>query len=140
MNINTDFLTRCINTLETAWEQLKQQNPDDIVYDIYRAACVKEFELVLEQCGNLLKKRLRPYVASHRQVDRLTFKGSFRHAAKHDLISVESCERWLVYRDNRNDTVHDYGEGFAEATLGLLPDFIADAWALAGVIAEDIDD
>lgn len=77
MSINTDFLVRCIRTLEVAFEQLQQQETDSIAYDIYRSACVKEFEIVLEQCGNLLKRRLRPYFASNRQADRLTFKDRF---------------------------------------------------------------
>lgn len=95
---------------------------------------------MLEQCGSLLKKRLRPYFASNRQADRLTFKDAFRHAAKHDLISVDACERWFTYRDNRNDTAHNYGEEFAETTLKLLPDFIPDARALERVIVEGPDD
>ena len=37
------------------------------MYDIYRAACVKEFELVLEQSGKLLRKRLAAWFASNRQ-------------------------------------------------------------------------
>ena len=139
MRINTDFLVRCIQTLETAFYQLQRQERDSIAYDIYRSACVKEFELVLEQSGNLLKRRLRPYFASNRQADRLTFKDRFRYAAKHNLISVAACERWFQYRDNRNDTAHDYGENFAEAILTLLPQFIADAKTLAEVIGEDSD-
>ena len=140
MTINTDFIVRCISSLEAAFEQLQQRNPDDTFHDIFRAASVKEFELVLEQSGSLLKKRLRPYFASNKQADELTFKDAFRYAAKHDLISVETCERWLIYRDNRNDTAHDYGEEFAETTLKLLPDFIKDAKDLASVIAEGGDD
>ncbi len=60
MAINTDFLVRCINTLESACEHLQQREPSDELYDIFRAASVKEFELVLEQSGRLLTKRLRP--------------------------------------------------------------------------------
>ncbi len=140
MPINTDFLVRCINTLELAFDQLQLRGPDDDLYDIFRAASVKEFEIVLEQSGVLLKKRLRSYFASNRQADRLSFKDAFRHAAKHDLISVDACERWFAYRDNRNDTAHDYGEEFAETTLRLLSDFISDARELAKVIAEGADD
>ena len=140
MRINTDFLDRCINTLESAVEQLQQREPADPFCNTFREASVKEFEIVLEQSGILLKKRLRPYFASNRQADRLTFKNIFRHAARHDLISLEACERWLAYRDNRNDTAHNYGEDFAETTLRLLPDFIADARELARVIAEAVDD
>lgn len=139
MSINTDFLVRCIGTLEAAHAALPDHEPDSVMYDIYRAACVKEFELALEQSGRLLKKRLRPYFASNRQADRLNFKDSFRYAAKHGLLSMEACERWLQYRDNRNSTAHDYGEQFAEATLKLLPNFIADATELAAVISEPAD-
>ena len=64
----------------------------------------------------------------------------FRHAARHGLITPEAVERWFLYRDNRNDTAHDYGEGFAEATLKLLPGFIADAKTLADMIEETDDD
>ena len=140
MTINTDFLTRCIDTLESAYEHLQKHDPSDTYYDVCRAATVKKFEMVLEQSGSLLKKRMRPYFASNRHADRLTFKNAFRHAAKHDLISVETCERWFAYRDNRNDAAHDYGEKFAETTLKLLPEFIFDTKNLAEIIAEDDDD
>ena len=140
MAINTLFLIRCIDTLDAAFNQLQRRDPADAFYDIFRAASVKEFELVLELSGSLLKKRLRPYLASNRQADRLTFKNAFRFAAKHSLISVEACERWLTYRDNRNNTAHDYGEAFAETTLKLLPNFVVDSRELARVIAEEGDD
>ena len=140
MRINTDFLDRCINTLESAVEQLQQREPGDTLFDTLREISVKEFEIVMEQSGILLKKRLRPYFASNRQADRLTFKNIFRHAARHDLISLEACERWFAYRDNRNDTAHDYGEAFTKTTLRLLPDFIEDARELARVISEAVDD
>ncbi|WP_150046624.1 MULTISPECIES: nucleotidyltransferase substrate binding protein [Methylomonas] len=133
--LNTDYFTRCIVTLERAQGYLSERADDEAMYDIYRAACVKEFEIILEQSGKLLKKALKPYFASPKQVDALTFKDVFRHAAKHGLISVEAVERWLQYRDNRNDTAHDYGEGFAEETLNLLPQFIADAKQLNDVIS-----
>lgn len=72
--------------------------------------------------------------ASHRQADRLAFKDLFRHAAKHGLIAPDACERWLEYRDARNETAHDHGELLAESTLELLPRFIADATDLASMI------
>ena len=141
MSIDTTFLRRCIRTLELALDELgRRSGTDDVIYDIYRAACVKEFELVLEQSGKLLRKRLAAFFASNRQADRLAFKDLFRHAAKHGLISPEAVERWFLYRDNRNDTAHDYGEGFAEATLKLLPGFVTDAKALADTLEAGNDD
>ena len=40
----------------------------------------------------------------------------------------------MKYRDNRNTTAHDYGVGFAEETLTLLPSFISDALDLVEII------
>ncbi|MCY4532053.1 MAG: nucleotidyltransferase substrate binding protein, partial [Gammaproteobacteria bacterium] len=107
MTIDTTFLRRCIDTLERAMDEIViHGTTEDSLYDIYRAACVKEFELVLEQSGKLLRKRLANFFASNRQADRLAFKDLFRHASKHGLIETDAAERWLRYRDNRNDTAH----------------------------------
>lgn len=135
-SLNIDYFVRCISTLNRAFDGLNQQPQDSDMYDIYRAACVKEFEIILEQTGKLLKKCLKPYFASSKQVDQLLFKDIFRQAAKHGLISLDEAERWLVYRDNRNDTAHDYGEGFANETLRLLPQFIQDARRISGVFRQ----
>ena len=134
--LNTDYFARCIVTLSQAFDSLNQQPQDSVAYDIFRAACVKEFEIILEQTGKLLKKSLKLYFASSKQVDQLMFKDIFRLAAKHGLITLEEAERWLIYRDNRNDTAHDYGEGFANQTLALLPQFILDARRVNEVIQQ----
>ena len=137
MSNDTVFLRRCIQTLELALDTIgKQKEADADLYDICRAACVKEFELVLEQSGKLLRKRIAAYFSSNRQADLLAFKDLFRYAAKHGLIEPEVVERWLYYRDNRTDTAYNYGEDFAKATLRLLPAFVADAKALADMIEE----
>jgi hypothetical protein len=101
---------------------------------MFRSACVKEFEIILEQSGKLLRKCLKPHFHSPKAVNRLTFKDIFRHAAQFELIDIEQAERWLIYRDNRNNTAHDYGEAFANETLVLLGQFVVDAKALAAVI------
>lgn len=140
MSIDTTFLRRCIGALEYAFSEINwHDGTEDFIYDIYRAACVKEFELVLGQGGKLLRKRLAAYFASNRQADRLKFKDLFRHAARHDLMDIEVVERWLGYSDIRNDTAHDCGEKFAEATLKLLPTFIVDAKALTDMIEQAKD-
>lgn len=141
MSIDTTFLRRCVSALEYAFGEMDALgDAEEHVYDIYRAACVKEFELVLEQSGKLLRKRLAVFFASNQQADSLAFKDLFRYAAKHGLIETDAVERWLSYRDHRNATAHDYGKDFAEATLKLLPKFIADAKVLADVIEAASDE
>ncbi|MCY3902611.1 MAG: hypothetical protein OXF76_05535 [Caldilineaceae bacterium] len=48
MKINTEHLDRCVGTLKGAWDGLQEYEPGEMLYEIYLAACVKEFELVLE--------------------------------------------------------------------------------------------
>ncbi len=142
MALNTAHLTRCIQTLEAAVELLRGAAPDSIHYEVYRNAVVKGFELALETSGKLLRKALRAYGVSSQAADRLTYKDVFRHGAKHGLVAPEAVERWFAYRDNRNNTAHDYGEAFARETLTLIPAFLDDARALqAGlaVLKEDRD-
>lgn len=137
MNLNLEFFTRCISTLDGAYAELRNRNDNEIAYDIYRAACIKEFEIILEQSGKLLKKRLSVFFANNKAVDALSFKDIFQHAVKHGLMDAQTCERWLQYRDNRNSTAHDYGVQFAESTLKLLPTFIKDAHNLVEILSED---
>ena len=139
MSIDTTFLRSRIASLEAALQGVGRHRDDDDGRDLYRAACVKEFEFVLEQSGKLLRKRLSPWFASNRQADRLHFKDLFRHAARHGLIDCDTVERWIGYRDNRSSSALDHDEGFAEDTLRLLPGFVEDAKALAAVI-EGADD
>ncbi len=140
MNINTHGYRRCTKTLSTAYEHLQRTSPDDVMYEVFRAACAKEFELVLERGGNLFRKALHTWFISHAQVDKLVFKDIYRHGAKHGLITMEACERWIEYRDYRNDTAHEYGEKFADAVVAFLPQFIDDARQLARAIESVQDD
>ena len=64
----------------------------------------------------------------------MVFKDIFRHALKHSLIDEDSVNRWFKYRDNRNNTAHDYGQAFAEETLSLVEDFINDVQELKRII------
>ena len=125
--INTEYLEKCILTLEKSYEMLQKSEEGSIDYELYRNYLVKGFEMTLEQSGKLLKKVLNPYFASKKAVDMLSFKDIFRQAHKHSLISEEETARWLKYRDNRNNTAHDYGQAFAEETLSLIKDFLIDA-------------
>jgi nucleotidyltransferase substrate binding protein (TIGR01987 family) len=137
--IDTTYIERCIQTLEKSYMLLNNANPEEIYFDIYRSACVKEFEIILEQCGKLLRKCLKPYFHSSSAVDRLYFKEVFKQAVLKGIISDDVCERFLGYRDNRNSTAHDYGVNFAEETLQLIPGFIEDARMIVHAINKQND-
>lgn len=136
MALHTNHLARCIRTLEASLTLMGGTDPGAIEYEVFRNAVIKGFELVQEICFKLLRKALREFGHGARQVDAMPVKELLRLAATHGLLSVEEVERWFVYRDNRNDTAHDYGEGFARETVGLLSGFIADAQRLERELRE----
>lgn len=131
MSLSTKNFERCIETLESSVKFLSAAKPGSLDYEVFRNATVKGFELTLETAGKLLRKALKSYGGNPREVDELFYKDVFRHAGKHGLLEAAEIERWFAYRDNRNDTAHDYGEAFAVHTLALLPAFITDAKALS---------
>ncbi|MBR1681221.1 nucleotidyltransferase substrate binding protein [bacterium] len=135
--INTEYLNRCLETLKKSYEMIKSVPENSIEYEMYRNSLVKSFEMTLEQSGKLLKKKLIPYFASKRIADMLSFKDIFRSANKYSLLNEDSVNRWFKYRDNRNNTAHDYGKIFAEQTLSLIEDFIKDTEELKKVIKND---
>ncbi len=135
--INTEYLERCIETLEKSYSYIKSVEEGSIDYEMFRNSLVKSFEITLEQSGKLLRKKLTPYFASKKAVDTLTFKDLFREAHKHSLLNKDEVERWFKYRDNRNNTAHDYGKAFAEETLSLMDDFLKDVYNLKEIIENE---
>ena len=134
LKLNTDHLSQCIKTLESSLSRLESSAPESIDYEVFRNATIKGFELTLETSGKLLRKVLKTYTGNPRSIDELTYKDLFRQATKHGLLDPKSTSRWFAYRDNRNNTAHDYGVGFTKITLKLLPQFLEDAKALQQVI------
>lgn len=140
MTLNVRHLIRTADTLEQALAAIgNHSQDDDVLFDLYRNAAIKSFELSLETAGKLLRKALKTYGAAPRSVDALVFNDVLRHAGKHGLMDTQAVERWLNYRANRNNTAHDYGEGFANQTLKLLPQYLADVRELAPKIQAVFD-
>lgn len=135
--ISTEHLQKCMETLEKSYDLIKKSEEGSVDYEMYRNSLVKSFEMTLEQAGKLLKKRITPYFATNKEADKLNFKDIFRNAEKFSLISESEVERWFKYRDNRNNTAHDYGEAFAQETLSLIDDFINDVKNLKKVIENE---
>ena len=80
--IDTTFLEKYILALEEVLQLLQKTKKDSLEYEIYRAS----FEIILEQSGKLLKKCLKPYFHSSKEVDNLAFKAIFKQAGNHGLL------------------------------------------------------
>jgi len=132
--LNTDHLQRCISTLESSLAFYLKAELNSIDQEVFRNAIVKGYELTQETGFKLIKRALKDYGHGSKKLDATPIKDLLRLAATHGLMSIEEVERWFTYRDNRNNTAHDYGEGFAKKTLTLLPSFIEDARALEATL------
>jgi hypothetical protein len=140
MALNVEHLLRTAATLEQALLALQShRDGNDVMFDLFRNAAIKSFELSLETAGKLLRKALKGYLGNPRAVVALVFNDVLRHAGKHGLLDVPGVERWLACRANRNNTAHDYGEGFANDTLKLLPLYLQDVRSLAVKLQEAFD-
>ena len=140
MALSVENLVRTAATLEEALKAIARTAPEDLVmFDLFRNAAIKSFELSLETAGKLLRKALKAFGASPRSVDALVFNDVLREAGRHGLLDQAAVERWLAYRANRNTTAHDYGEGFANITLKLLPAYLEDVRALAAPLQRTFD-
>ena len=140
MSLNVEHLLRTADTLEQALLALQGcTDPDSVRYDLYRNAAIKSFELSLETAGKLMRKALKAFGGSPREVDRLVFNDVLRQSGKHGILDLAAVERWLSYRANRNNTAHDYGVAFANETLMLLPAYVRDVRTVAIKLQEVFD-
>ena len=135
MNLDVSHVRTALRTLERAAAAVQQTVPTDPLYDVYRLAVIKSFELTIELTAKLLRKTLREYAGSARAVDGLSFNELFRLAGQSRLLDAAAVGRWLAYRANRNSTAHDYGEEFVRDTLQLLPTYVRDADAVLDIVA-----
>ncbi len=132
--LNIDHLRRCMQTLDSSLALYMKAEPDSIDQEVFRNAIVKSYELTQETAFKLLKKALKVYGHGGKKLESTPVKDILRLAAVHDLMTLAEVERWFAYRDNRNNTAHDYGEQFASETLALIPGFLQDIGTLADVL------
>jgi len=136
--LNTQQLERCIQTLRASLSLYQAAQADSVDQEVFRNAVVKGFELAQETAFKLLKKALKNYGYGARKLETTPIKDILRMAALHGLMTLDEVERWFTYRDNRNSTAHDYGEGFAQETLSLMPEFLVDVQQLAHVLEQNL--
>jgi nucleotidyltransferase substrate binding protein (TIGR01987 family) len=132
--LNVDHLRRCMQTLASSLNFYQKAEAGSIDQEVFRNAIVKGYELAQETAFKLLKKALKVYGHGGKKLESTPVKEILRLAAVHGLLTLDEVERWFSYRDNRNNTAHDYGEHFASATLVLIPVFLQDIATLANTL------
>ncbi len=132
--LNVDHLRRCMQTLASSLMLYQKAESGSIDQEVFRNAIIKSYELTQETAFKLLKKALKVYGHGGKKLESTPVKDLLRIAAVHDLMTLAETERWFRYRDNRNNTAHDYGEQFAIETLVLIPAFLQDIATLSDTL------
>ena len=132
--LNINPLRRCMKALDSSLVFYQTAENDSIEQEVFRNAIIKGYELTQETAFKLLKKALKAFGHGGKKLEATPVKDILRLAAVHDLLTLPEVERWFAYRDNRNNTAHDYGEKFANDTLTLIPVFLQDIATLADVL------
>ncbi len=132
--LNINQLRRCMKTLDSSLVFYQAAESDSIEQEVFHNAIIKGYELTQETAFKLLKKALKAFGHGGKKLEATPVKDILRLAAVHDLLTLSEVERWFAYRDNRNNTAHDYGEQFANDTLTLIPAFLQDIATLADVL------
>ncbi len=120
---DTLILTPFRDALESLKQAVWDYNIDGGEY--IRDACIKRFEYTYELSHKMLKRHLKMTASAPVEIDQLTFQGLIRLGYKQGLL-LNSWDRWLVYRDNRNKTAHGYNEENALAIVAELENFVTE--------------
>lgn len=79
---------------------------DDPNYDVFQTAVVKGYEFTYELAYAAIRRYVADYVLSPAQVGQMRAADIIRAAGKNGLI--EPPEDWLIFRQRRNATAHEY--------------------------------
>jgi DNA-directed RNA polymerase subunit F len=105
MSIDPQFFKRCILTLDQAYKLLQESELESIQYEMYRSACVKEFELILGQLNENLSD---------------------------DLFAINQS-RWMAYSEIRYSAISNNAHStetkyqkYCEKIMNIIPVFSQD--------------
>ena len=91
-------------------------------HDALGAAVVKSFEFTYELAYNAIRRYVADHVLSPGRVGQMRIPDVIRHAGKNGLIGPP--EEWLIFRQRRNATSHEYfDEAAIEQLVALAPEF-----------------
>ncbi len=106
---------------------------------IYRTAVVKGYEFTYELAFSAIRRYVADYVLSPGQVGQMRIPDIIRAAGKNGLI--ESLEDWLVFRQRRNSTAHEYfDEDTIDRVIDVAPEFHNAVSALLKALQDRTDD
>ncbi len=126
MNLNIEPLKQVLVALREALVLYRMHEDDPALATSLRDSVVQRFEYTYELAWKMMVRWLRMNVSPEAAEEAYSRKELFRLAARQGLI--EDPNRWFIYHDARNVSVHTYDESNA-----------ARAFAAARSLPQDVD-
>lgn len=132
MTTGTSAFSRSISLLESAYARLLNQTTPHDEDDIYRAACIKYFELAVNLSLQLLNNHRETHQRGLIVLSSFSAHDTYRFAANFGgPIPLTAAKRWINYYHIRSHTINHYQPEYVEQAFQVLPRFIKDAKQLA---------
>lgn len=90
----------------------------------FERSAIQAFEFTYEISVKMIERQMKEILPIPNEINRMPFRDLMREVASAGLIP--DVERFVDYRDKRNDTSHHYDENRASAILSILGEFSQD--------------
>jgi len=126
MALDFSSLVNAVARLDEGLARYERDRSDAQIRD----GLIQRFEFTYDLSHRMLRRVLEESAAVPEDIDRMSFPTLIRTAAEQGLIE-HGWEQWRTFREMRNITSHSYDEAKALQLAAAIPDFLAEARALA---------
>jgi nucleotidyltransferase substrate binding protein (TIGR01987 family) len=126
MSVDLSSLHKAIAKLAEAIDRWKADEANEFVRD----SVIQRFEFSYDLLAKSIRRVLEEVLASPAEIPLMSFPTMIRTAWEQGLIASEWAD-WHRFREMRNITSHTYDEEKAKAVAAAVPEFLAEAGAVA---------
>lgn len=133
--LDLTVLKNSFSTLVECYNDFSVQN-DEKLKTYIKDSCIKRFEYTYESAKKIMNKYLKKEYDKDEKD--LTINNIFREM--YNLGLIENFENWVLYREKRNTTSHEYNLEKTYSIIEIVPKFIKDVEFLINNLEKILED
>lgn len=133
--LDLTVLKNSFTTLVECYNDFSVQN-DEKLKTYIKDSCIKRFEYTYESAKKIMNKYLKKEYDKDEKD--LTINNIFREM--YNLGLLENFENWVLYREKRNTTSHEYNLEKTYSIIEIVPKFIKDVEFLINNLEKILED
>lgn len=133
--LDLTVLKNSFTTLVECYNDFSVQN-DEKLKTYIKDSCIKRFEYTYESAKKIMNKYLKKEYDKDEKD--LTINNIFREM--YNLGLIENFENWVLYREKRNTTSHEYNLEKTYSIIEIVPKFIKDVEFLINNLEKILED